>query len=508
MNKKYFRKGQDVHIFRGAAFVVANLNTAEAETNIAPGEVTEAYFTVYDDANLPLLDVNTAFDWVKRTIVVDDTESVKLPDPNDPANANRRYFWELFITDGTTEYVTQGGNVYIHNSQHDQPGGALVAQVSPYLKKTEPSDTFTTVGGTFSQQADTQIINQAGSQAGQYGRMQLLESIGRALLESSNQLQLLTAGKLYLKTAQTAAASIGDAAILIDPSTGEIGYATLLRGDGSQAGATAQAQDFTEGLTVGGGNGGITDEGIVTAKSLSNSGVPSITFEGDSDTGFNNRIANTIYVIANGNDIGLMDASANLRWSGAARFGSLGVPVAQIEVINQNAAQPALRIQAAAGQTENILEFKNSGGVTQIAMNSDGEAEFGQSVIFSGGGAENRGLKRNNPAFNLPVWGGTSKSDGAQIDLSGSDRGGQNLGGYIDLISGGASIAPAASNLRTSIHTQSSGGTTEIARFDDNATAGNTRFMIYDVDNGMLQRVSVGSADSGGVGFKALRIPN
>lgn len=52
------------------------------------------------------------------------------------------------------------------------------------------------------------------------------------------------------------------------------------------------------------------------------------------------------------------------------------------------------------------------------------------------------------------------------------------------------------------------GSDNEIARFDDNATARNTRFMIWDVDNGQMERVSVGIADSGGAGFKLLRIPN
>lgn len=47
-----------------------------------------------------------------------------------------------------------------------------------------------------------------------------------------------------------------------------------------------------------------------------------------------------------------------------------------------------------------------------------------------------------------------------------------------------------------------------IAEFDMDTTAGNTRFLIYDVDNGTLERVSVGVADSGGAGFKLLRIPN
>lgn len=51
-------------------------------------------------------------------------------------------------------------------------------------------------------------------------------------------------------------------------------------------------------------------------------------------------------------------------------------------------------------------------------------------------------------------------------------------------------------------------GGTESARVDDNATAGETRFMLYDVDNATLERVTVGAADSGGAGFKVLRIPN
>jgi hypothetical protein len=43
---------------------------------------------------------------------------------------------------------------------------------------------------------------------------------------------------------------------------------------------------------------------------------------------------------------------------------------------------------------------------------------------------------------------------------------------------------------------------------DNDTTAGNTRFLLYDNDNGQLERVSVGAADSGGSGYKVLRIPN
>ena len=48
----------------------------------------------------------------------------------------------------------------------------------------------------------------------------------------------------------------------------------------------------------------------------------------------------------------------------------------------------------------------------------------------------------------------------------------------------------------------------ERLRVDATATAGQTALMLYDVDNNTLERVTVGAADSGGAGFKVLRIPN
>lgn len=45
-------------------------------------------------------------------------------------------------------------------------------------------------------------------------------------------------------------------------------------------------------------------------------------------------------------------------------------------------------------------------------------------------------------------------------------------------------------------------------QIDQTSTAGQTRFLLYDVDNGTIERVTVGAPDSGGSGFKVLRIPN
>jgi hypothetical protein len=51
-------------------------------------------------------------------------------------------------------------------------------------------------------------------------------------------------------------------------------------------------------------------------------------------------------------------------------------------------------------------------------------------------------------------------------------------------------------------------GGAEAARIDKSTTAADTRLLVYDVDNGALARVSVGPNDSGGAGFKLLRVPN
>lgn len=45
-------------------------------------------------------------------------------------------------------------------------------------------------------------------------------------------------------------------------------------------------------------------------------------------------------------------------------------------------------------------------------------------------------------------------------------------------------------------------------QFDGTSTSTETALKIYDVDNAALERVTVGSANSGGSGFKILRIPN
>lgn len=77
------------------------------------------------------------------------------------------------------------------------------------------------------------------------------------------------------------------------------------------------------------------------------------------------------------------------------------------------------------------------------------------------------------------------------------------------LIGGGHGLVNAATSIEH--YTAADNTTTEgdkVVEIDHDSTAGNTRLLLWDVDNGQLERVSVGAADSGGAGFKSLRIPN
>lgn len=106
----------------------------------------------------------------------------------------------------------------------------------------------------------------------------------------------------------------------------------------------------------------------------------------------------------------------------------------------------------------------------------------------------------------------TTRIDSLTLHVTGAADANQT-GAHL-IIAGGISTGNAASGniiFKTSV-AGSSGSTpqslTAVGKFDNSTTAGNTRFMLYDVDNGTLERVTVGAADSGGAGFKVLRIPN
>lgn len=69
-------------------------------------------------------------------------------------------------------------------------------------------------------------------------------------------------------------------------------------------------------------------------------------------------------------------------------------------------------------------------------------------------------------------------------------------------------VTAASEDFDLVFQTMVAGSLATIAKFSRTATATHTGLMLYDVDNNTVERVTVGGADSGGVGFKVLRIPN
>lgn len=78
-------------------------------------------------------------------------------------------------------------------------------------------------------------------------------------------------------------------------------------------------------------------------------------------------------------------------------------------------------------------------------------------------------------------------------------------------IAGGSGIYFTIDNFATDalfIDTSNSSYFVDRMTLDASVTAGHTRMLLWDVDAAALVRVSVGADDSGGTGYKVLRIPN
>ena len=79
----------------------------------------------------------------------------------------------------------------------------------------------------------------------------------------------------------------------------------------------------------------------------------------------------------------------------------------------------------------------------------------------------------------------------------------------------GASLAAVVTDITAATEdfdlvfkTMANGLLSEIARFSRTTTATHTGLMLWDTDKNVVSRVTVGANDSGGAGFKVLRIPN
>jgi len=109
----------------------------------------------------------------------------------------------------------------------------------------------------------------------------------------------------------------------------------------------------------------------------------------------------------------------------------------------------------------------------------------------------------DDSSLTLQCLGPSYSGSGALAADSGVVIAGSGLGNGLSIV---AQASSASATIRAYV-----GGTTStyhVFTLDKDSTATYTRLLLYDVDSGAVVRVSVGAADSGGSGYKTLRIPN
>jgi hypothetical protein len=161
-----------------------------------------------------------------------------------------------------------------------------------------------------------------------------------------------------------------------------------------------------------------------------------------------------------------------------------------------------------------------SGASLNALVNRVEVTEYGLVKLESSPGITGDYFTLDNQALTPKIYVGPSTDTGYSsfefaADVSsvylrqhGSNNGGTEYGLSTNDLSHLASIGSGFLLSSDGGHVYFGSGGVVVAKFDDSEVAGDTRLLLYDVDNGTLERVTVGIADSGGAGFKVLRIPN
>lgn len=232
--------------------------------------------------------------------------------------------------------------------------------------------------------------------------------------------------------------------------------------------------------------------------------------------------------------LGINNASpgAPLDVAGSVIFGTTSLASTSVYVKTTSAGSGLIRFDdgASSGQiiydhSLNQMYFATS-GASRMVIDNNG---------FVGVGTTTPSKHFNIYSSSTPTaqWtnstSGTAATDGALVYLSGSNLvvSNQETSGTNQFLAAASTQVPitvkaASAHSANLVEVNSSSGssgdlfaissagnvTSVSYKTDSSVTAGQTRFFLYDVDNAQLERVTVGAADSGGAGFKVLRIPN
>lgn len=253
-------------------------------------------------------------------------------------------------------------------------------------------------------------------------------------------------------------------------------------------------------------------------------------------------------------------SSGQVQYNNAGSFGGMTAVIyaatgTHVVVTAQASTTVPLCVKGAASQSANLQEWKTSAGTTVAAVLSSGDfaADTGQIHIGNRSGAYGRivsifgsfsdrpalkliegfGFHSAETAFGLGVisatntvvlgnasWNGTANSTEttssapANGSFCGTGGFGTNIAGGKMTLHGGRSTGNATPAIvALAATTATASGTTpqtlrDVIQCDGNTTSGETPMLLLDCAKGTVQRVSIGASDSGGTGFKVLRVPN
>lgn len=262
-------------------------------------------------------------------------------------------------------------------------------------------------------------------------------------------------------------------------------------------------------------------------------------------------------------------SSGQVQYNNSGSFGGMTAVVyagtgTHVTITSQASATIPLCVKGAVSQSGNLIEARNSSGTVLTAITSAGDilcsmlrsstgattsaiyvaeglrkrwelsgAEQNQYmttgcafdggsnwILIGGGGAPSYAPGSSTHRVSLDITnrimylGTNLLASPLAYTLAGTGGSGTNIAGGKLTVAAGRSTGnatPAVVALAST--TAGSSGTTpqtlrDCLQVDGNATAAETPLLLLDIDKGTLQRVSIGASDSGGTGFKVLRVPN
>lgn len=231
-------------------------------------------------------------------------------------------------------------------------------------------------------------------------------------------------------------------------------------------------------------------------------------------------------------------SSGQVQYNNAGAFGGMTAVVyaatgTHVAITSQAATTVPLCIKGAASQSAPLTEWRNSANALRASINDglfytkdggglDSLGSFngcgirinGDRVCLGGyGGGEMVQWFGGNPgelrlsAYGTPLVMGTGPVRGTAA--SGTNAAGGALKLSPGLSTGNATPATVTIQRTTAVASGTTAQTpSDALSVDGSTTAGETPILLLDISKGTLQRVSIGASDSGGAGFKVLRVPN